>query len=637
MSQTQTQTENLLAAGTKIDGRYEILDKLGSGGFATVYRGWQLNLDQPVAIKVLNVPPGAPESFVERFYREARTAAQIRHPDVVTIFDYGVTEDGRPYIILELLEGDSIEEELTDRGPMAPQRILRLFTRCLDALQAAHDLGIVHRDLKPANLFLTGAGTRVETLRVLDFGIAYMLDDRETRLTGTGQFLGTPQYLAPEYIEDHGVTPALDVYQMGLILVEMFTGGPVVNSDNTYQCILRHCSGKLDLPMELIGSPLGPVLKRALSRDVNERYPDAGAFRDALEAIDPASLPPMPFQEEWKRRGPSSQAPTAAYGDQVTAGEAASLLKDSHDALALKPTLDSRTPLPDDVPSPEDEADPWPTAPAPDPMEAATVDPIRALPSPDAPAPTPASAPATEIPPPPTQVPPSNTTALIAAGVGALVVLLIGGGILLMLGDGEEIPRGDSARPSEPAEAKQEAAPEAEVKAEAVADKAADGEQPEEKPAEEAPAKPEEVRVTVKATPDTASIYQGDTLLGAGTVEVPFASKEAEAVTLTIQAEGHQDATLEVSPSGDAERTVALEETPEPRSAAARRAAAAARRNAAAQKNDKATTTKPADADAAEKKTTKKPSMGFVDDNKAPAGGKGGKTGGGKTMEFLPD
>ena len=159
MARAEPRAEARAAAGRRV--RRE----LGSGGFATVYRGWQLNLDQPVAIKVLNVPPGAPESFVERFYREARTAAQIRHPDVVTIFDYGVTEDGRPYIILELLEGDSIEEELTDRGPMAPQRILRLFTRCLDALQAAHDLGIVHRDLKPANLFLTGAGTRVETLR----------------------------------------------------------------------------------------------------------------------------------------------------------------------------------------------------------------------------------------------------------------------------------------------------------------------------------------------------------------------------------------------------------------------------------------------------------------------------------------
>ncbi|MEO1271635.1 MAG: protein kinase, partial [Myxococcota bacterium] len=550
MSETQTQTQNLLASGTIIDGRYKVLSKLGSGGFATVYKGWQLNLDQPVAIKVLNVPPGAPESFVERFYREARTAAQIRHPDVVTIFDYGVTGDGRPYIILELLEGNSVEDELRENGPMETKRLLRLFTRCLDALQAAHALGIVHRDLKPANLFLTGSGTRVETLRVLDFGIAYMLDDRETRLTGTGQFLGTPQYLAPEYIEDHSVSPALDVYQMGLILVEILTGSPVVNSDNTYQCILRHCAGKLELPPVLTSSSLGPVLKGALARSTEERFANAGVFRDALEAVDPASLPELPFKASWSKGG-TGISKTSSY----LPGEAEDLLRESHDSLVFKSTIDGGS---NEVPRVEQESDPWlkaPHKPAANSMEAATVDPLHALPGVDPIADTmprpkePITSEVADIPPPIDDAP-TNRGPMIAAVATAAVVLVLGVAIIAFLELSHE-PEPQSPEPAPQAASDQEKetsgnadSEESKVKADAheaaamvkanataTSDKAA--------PTTTDQAPSAAVNITLTAKPDHASIFKGDELLGTGIVTIPFASAQAEAISITVRADGH--------------------------------------------------------------------------------------------------
>ena len=285
MSNEGPSLSNKLEPGSIIDGRYEVLGIIGRGGFATVYRARQIQLGNEVAIKVLQVS----EDFRERFYREAKTAASIIHPDVVSIFDYGVMADDSPYMVMEVLHGHPMDVELRKNGGMEVTRAQRLFTRCLDALQAAHDKNVVHRDLKPANLFLTGSGTRVETIRILDFGIALMLTE-DTRLTTTGQLFGTPRYLAPEYIQKNIVTPALDVYQMGLIFVEILTGRNIIEADNNYTFIFAHCNGEISVPKELMDSPLGPVIAQALSTDHTTRFANAGEFRDALEEVDLSGL-----------------------------------------------------------------------------------------------------------------------------------------------------------------------------------------------------------------------------------------------------------------------------------------------------------------------------------------------------------
>ena len=281
-----------LKNGTIIDERYEIVGFLGEGGFATVYRARHVHIGRMLALKVLATGSKIPKSdeFEQRFLREAQTAAQIDHPNIVTIHDFGFAGPERqPYIAMELLEGHDLEDELEKNGPMALDRALKLFLSCLEALGEGHNAGIVHKDLKPSNLFIAYPGTEREMLMILDFGVASISEGNAKRLTSTGQILGTPQYLAPEYISKQIVEPAFDVYQMALILIESLTGKPVIDLDNPFQCMMAHCRAKYEVPTKLIESPLGPVLTKALSLQHTKRYANAHEFHKALKGLEFAS------------------------------------------------------------------------------------------------------------------------------------------------------------------------------------------------------------------------------------------------------------------------------------------------------------------------------------------------------------
>ncbi|MEL6177568.1 MAG: serine/threonine-protein kinase [Myxococcota bacterium] len=314
---------NAIQVGSNIEGRYKVTGFIGEGGFASVFQGVDIEIEREVAIKAFNPlvtvrDPIQREMLLERFRMEARTAAKIHHPNVVIIHDIGVTDSLlQPYIVMELLHGHDLEKESKRYGPMSPRRALPLVCECLEALGEGHQLGIVHKDLKPSNLFLTDPHTHRESLRIVDFGIAHLGKKKKssTRLTGTGQLLGTPQYYAPEYVRRQMVTPALDVYQMGLILVEMLTGQKVVSSEDPYVCLTRHCEGDLDIPARLLDSELGPVLRRALMLDHRKRYPNAHAFCDELTWINPKKLPS--FARSDKRRNPHDP-----FGDNASAGGA---------------------------------------------------------------------------------------------------------------------------------------------------------------------------------------------------------------------------------------------------------------------------------------------------------------------------
>ncbi|MFP4601197.1 MAG: protein kinase domain-containing protein [Persicimonas sp.] len=292
-----------LEAGKLVQGRYKLAGLLGAGGFAKVFEAFDTNIERPVAIKFLDVhrslsDPAAAKEVLARFEREAKLAARIEHPNVVNIYDYGLLGGGEtvPFIVMERLSGQDLAEVLADGGPMSAERALPLFAGCLDALGKAHGEGIVHKDIKPANLFVSNPGERDESLRLVDFGIAHIRSAAEARLTRTGEVLGTPQYFAPEYIADQRVTPALDVYQMGLVLVEMLSGRPVVDLDNSLLCMHAHSTGELEVPVGLVDSALGPVLRKALAYDETERYVDGYAFADALRDVDPSSIPAISAQ-----------------------------------------------------------------------------------------------------------------------------------------------------------------------------------------------------------------------------------------------------------------------------------------------------------------------------------------------------
>ena len=204
------------AVGSVVEERYELTSLLGAGGFATVFEARQVGVGRPVAIKMLDFFWDEEEdektlkAFEDRFMREAQVMASIRHPSVVTVFDYGITQDTRqPFIVMELLSGHTFADELAAHGPMSAERLLPLLEPTLDALGELHQQGTIHRDLKPGNWFILSPGTAGEALRILDFGIA-AIEEEEGRLTQTGEMVGTYHYMAPEYIVSKIATPALE-------------------------------------------------------------------------------------------------------------------------------------------------------------------------------------------------------------------------------------------------------------------------------------------------------------------------------------------------------------------------------------------------------------------------------------------
>ncbi len=288
-----------LEAGTLIDERYEIVELLGSGGIAQVYRAIQLDLHREVALKIVapNNSRRLRRMNEERLINEALTTARVQHPNIINIRALGrrltmrttagpPTTIKRPYMVMDCLQGHTLAEHLFHFGPMTPSRALPLFLNILDALAVCHDQDIVHKDIKPDNIFVSNPDQPSEALVLLDFGIAR---GAET-FTTDGAMPCTANYVAPEYLEEHIVTPAIDVYQSALVLIEALTGRPVVDHESVMERIGAHVSGQLNVCEEITLSALWPVLSVALQRDFRRRFQSARAFYQALRSIDPQGV-----------------------------------------------------------------------------------------------------------------------------------------------------------------------------------------------------------------------------------------------------------------------------------------------------------------------------------------------------------
>jgi eukaryotic-like serine/threonine-protein kinase len=273
---------------TRLVDRYELGRELGRGGMAKVVAAHDLETGYPVAVKLLTAV--ADPVARARFLREARNAARIRHPAAVAVYESGEA-DGQPYIVMELLRGRTLGEQLRRVGPLTVPDAVRVTRRVLAALGVAHDVGVVHRDITPANVFLLDEGG----VKLGDFGIAKALDDSSSHLTATGAVMGTPTYLAPELIGGGGASPASDLYGVGCLLYAELAGrppfhegGPVaVAYAHRHQPIPPVARHRPELPQELVD-----VVDRALAKVPDERFPDAPAMKTALEAvprIDPAA------------------------------------------------------------------------------------------------------------------------------------------------------------------------------------------------------------------------------------------------------------------------------------------------------------------------------------------------------------
>ena len=210
------------AADTVIAGKYVLEAAIGSGAFGTVYRARHLGLDHPVAVKVLNAGATATAESTERFRREGVAACRVRHPNAVMVMDFGVTAAGAPFLVMELLDGRSLDAEIARSAPMPPARCAEIVLPLCAVLAEAHEVGILHRDIKPANVFLHR--TRIgETVKILDFGIAKLADVGQS-LTVEGGIVGTPAYMAPERFRGAVLDGKSDVYSLGVMLYQMLSG-----------------------------------------------------------------------------------------------------------------------------------------------------------------------------------------------------------------------------------------------------------------------------------------------------------------------------------------------------------------------------------------------------------------------------
>jgi eukaryotic-like serine/threonine-protein kinase len=256
--------------GTVFDGRYRIIRKLGAGGMADVYLAEDQELGRRVAIKILNDRHAADDSFVERFRREAKNAAGLSHPNIVSIYDRGEAE-GTYYIAMEFLDGRSLKELIVARGP-APVKIAVDYARqTLAAVGAAHRHGIVHRDIKPHNVLVGGEGR----LKVTDFGIAR---SGASQMTEVGSIIGTAQYLSPEQARGAPVDQTSDLYSVGVVLYEMLTGQVPFTGDTPLEIAMKHLSEVPTPPSELrpeVPHDLDSVVLRALAKEPSERYQSA--------------------------------------------------------------------------------------------------------------------------------------------------------------------------------------------------------------------------------------------------------------------------------------------------------------------------------------------------------------------------
>jgi len=278
--------------GHTLDDKYLLEERLGIGGMGTVYRARHLLIDRPVAVKVLN------ERFVEddaartRSGREARAAGRLQHANAVTVTDYGQSQDGYVYLVMELLEGRTLRDVLAKEAPLDAARSVSLMLQISAAVAAAHEAGIIHRDLKPANVFIVQRAEVPAVVKVLDFGIAKLAaealdEDEPMTLTQVGAMIGTPRYMSPEQCDGAALTPASDVYSLGVILYEMLTGTVPFSGSSPLAIAMKHTSETPRSPRELVSSippALEQVVLHTLEKSPEDRPANAAEFREELLA-----------------------------------------------------------------------------------------------------------------------------------------------------------------------------------------------------------------------------------------------------------------------------------------------------------------------------------------------------------------
>jgi serine/threonine protein kinase len=274
-------------AGTVIDGRYEILAPLAEGGMGAVFLARRCLLGDEVAIKIVRAESAKDQGARERFLRESRASAQLRHPNIVSILDYSLDAEGRPYLVMELLNGRSLRQEMAARGPLPLHEVQSIVVPLCGALQLAHDQGILHRDLKPANIVAHDFGGGTTTHKIVDFGLVRHISSDSTRLTGAHEFVGTFAYAAPEQLLGREMDARSDQYSLAVVVYELLTGRPPFEETDPAQLVTALLTKPIVPPSMLredLPKWMDVVLGRALARSAGDRYPSMTAFATALQS-----------------------------------------------------------------------------------------------------------------------------------------------------------------------------------------------------------------------------------------------------------------------------------------------------------------------------------------------------------------
>jgi serine/threonine-protein kinase len=288
-----------------LNGQFQILQKIGSGGMGSVYKALQPAMNRMVAVKILHPKLANRKDLVSRFRREARAMSHLTHPNTVKVYLYGELEDGSLYIVMEYLDGKNLNQTVRSEGPMTLQRGLPILIQASNALEEAHRAGIIHRDLKPENIFLSQQGGMKDYAKVLDFGLA-KVTEREMRpgsiiLTQEGMVFGTPEFMSPEQAQGKPLTPASDIYSLAVILYEVLTGKLPFDAKNPMEFIQLHVTAKPKpinerVPGKTFPPILWTVLEKALAKKSEERYQSGGEFAHALQAVLNGMTEVPPYQ-----------------------------------------------------------------------------------------------------------------------------------------------------------------------------------------------------------------------------------------------------------------------------------------------------------------------------------------------------
>jgi len=311
--------------------KYKFLSTIGSGGMGVIYKARQLAMNKIVAIKMLHSEIPSDEAL-RRFQVEGKAAGILNHKYIIQVHDLGVTDSGRPFMVMDYIDGQTLAEELSARGPLKVERFLRLFVQVCEALSHAHSKGVLHRDLKPSNLMLLQTG-RTEEVRIMDFGIAKLLEGTEydaQRLTKTGEALGSPLYMSPEQCRSAKLDRRSDLYALGCVMYEALTGAPPFMGKTALETVMMHLDQE---PITMSSASLGlkfdqgleDIVLRLLRKEPADRYQsseevesDLIKYQEAITGGEPvrfvyaenkelsqSKAQPAPARKRWSTRDAS--------------------------------------------------------------------------------------------------------------------------------------------------------------------------------------------------------------------------------------------------------------------------------------------------------------------------------------------